>query len=394
MGVHYHRWLAYCCNRNFLLSTISVVGSSLLPPLYPGLDWSSPIHLLWNTNAGGLRRLPSHPVDYTSGFGLSHEPGCGQTNEVDGVWPTLLRGVAGLICDMVGFLEKDQPSSRCQLKRHALVPLTLLLAIIGSGRAQAQECNDCDCYHFPIPQRCEKCCMFASGTISSVTETSLVLSTTTPTGKKASKSFEIGPTVENKNSLKRGAEATVFYHAAKEPVATHIDVLDQLQGLLIPGSEPDPPDPCPVGMVPPGSLRMFLGKSLGSSNSPNFVVLRLNGEDVLMARRVEKGMAVSAKILSEDGRIVAQLVDNKFYINPENFFSMERPDQHSLIVYDRQGQKVLDLRFLNPTSVSILGVFRHPGALPVVINQDVLMIGGNRFIGICFAGAEIGISVN
>jgi hypothetical protein len=101
------------------------------------------------------------------------------------------------------------------------------------------------------------------------------------------------------------------------------------------------------------------------------------------------GLAVSAKVFSQDSRIVAEVVDNEFHINPNNFFRRERPDKHTLIVYDQQGREALNIRFLNPSSVRVSGIFFHPNrATPLVISQDrVTLSGGSVIIGSCHKGS-------
>src|ERR1700751_397843 len=118
---------------------------------------------------------------------------------------------------------------------------------------------------------------------------------------------------------------------------------------------------------------IWVRRLAGRTTQANVLVMR--GEDVLSVRRVSNGLAVFAKVASDDGRVVAEIVDNRFYINPNNFLRMDQPDSHSLVVYDQKGNKVLDIKYLNPRSVRILGEFRAPGAVPLFITSDQLRIG-------------------
>ena len=56
--------------------------------------------------------------------------------------------------------------------------------------------------------------------------------------------------------------------------------------------------------------------------------------------------------------MIAEIVDNRFYINPNNFFRIEKPDSHSLLVYDLNNKKVIDIRYINSHTVR---VSRNPG---------------------------------
>jgi len=176
----------------------------------------------------------------------------------------------------------------------------------------------------------------------------------------------------------RGVRDSLF--SRKGQIAAQINLLDQLQGLLVPGDEPNPPTPCPV---PTSALRVYLGASVGWTSSNEATVLTIAEHPVLSVRRTSTGLAILAKVISDDGKIVAEIVDNRFYVNPNNFFSIEQPDRHSLVVYDERGTKALDIKYLNPLSVRVLGEFRFPGASPVIIAPDELKMGGTTMVGGC-----------
>jgi len=242
----------------------------------------------------------------------------------------------------------------------------------------AQQCSDCDCYHLPMPETCLTCCRVATGTITSATDSSVTLRMKTGTGEK-DRTFQLGEKTKKSGTLKEGASATVYFRE-KGQIAAQINLLDQLQGLLVPGDEPNPPTPCPV---PTSALRVYLGASVGWTSSNEATVLTIAEHPVLSVRRTSTGLAILAKVISDDGKIVAEIVDNRFYVNPNNFFSIEQPDRHSLVVYDERGTKALDIKYLNPLSVRVLGEFRFPGASPVIIAPDELKMGGTTMVGGC-----------
>lgn len=165
-------------------------------------------------------------------------------------------------------------------------------------------------------------------------------------------------------------------------LAGQIDLLEGLK-LLLPAAEADPPLPRLCGVVPQDALRVYLGGSAAWTSGDDLRVIEIKGTDVLRLRRTFSGVAILAKVFSEDGRIVAQIVDNRFYVNPDNFFRMDMPDSHSLVVYDSHQRKVLDVRYLNPHSVKVLGIFQARGALPVVVDENQILIGGLEMTGIC-----------
>jgi hypothetical protein len=77
-------------------------------------------------------------------------------------------------------------------------------------------------------------------------------------------------------------------------------------------------------------------------------ILRVGKEDMItMNRREGGGISISAKIYSEDGRIVTKVLKNAFDINRNNIFKEERPDDSTLIVIDQHDQRVLYIRYRN-----------------------------------------------
>lgn len=134
----------------------------------------------------------------------------------------------------------------------------------------------------------------------------------------------------------------------------------QLSGFLTPSDEPTPPNPCD-GNSPDGSMVLLLGNSASVETKPVSTIIRIGDDRMLIMEKIEGRIAISARLFSQDGRIVAELKRNQFFINPSNYFRKEiSSDGHSLAVYDQNDFEVLNVRFLNPTTISFLGLIRHP----------------------------------
>jgi len=272
------------------------------------------------------------------------------------------------------------------------LPLLVLLFAYRNISAQ-QKCTDCDCNHIPIEKKCGECCGIASGKITSVTNSKVEISERSTTNDSVSvkKTFALTPNTKKNAALKEGAQATVYYHKEGD-VATKVDLVEQLSGLLVPSNDPDPPlpDSCSRGGgVPPDSLRVYMGGNAGFSVSDEITVLNVRGVDLIDLRRTPKGLAISAKTFSEDGKVIAEIVDNRFYVNQNNFFRLDRPDNHSLVVYDVRDRKVMDITYINSRSVRVLGVFQVPGAPPLVVSDNELAFGGFHSVGSCFGGRTL-----
>jgi hypothetical protein len=175
----------------------------------------------------------------------------------------------------------------------------------------------------------------------------------------------------------------------------------RLSGLLTPGAEATPSHPCdelalhvPESMrPPPNSLAIHYGD--GGSwliKIDKHVVIQIGNEELLSVRKHSHGISVSAKVFSADSRIVAQITDNEFHVNPNNYFRLEQ-DEHSLTVYDQEAVRVLSVHFLNPHVVSVLGVFRYPNAPIIVIDEHEVRVGKARFHVFCLADSSVGIRI-
>lgn len=267
-----------------------------------------------------------------------------------------------------------------------ILRVAALSSVLGltNGAVYAQQpCDKCDCIHPPVPPKCEKCCGVATGKITSVTDTGVVLTRPTQGGKSVEQAFALDKNTTRNASLKKGAEATVYF-AREKGIAKRVDLTEALEGLLQPTNEPDPPDACPRLPPPPESMKIFLGNTSATwTTGDQTAALRFGKQEVLSVRRTAKGMAVSAAVFSADGRAVAQIIDNHFYINPNNSFRSERSDPSSLVVYDQKAQEVLRIRYLNPLSVKITGIFYSPKGQLILVKEDEILINRNTFRHIC-----------
>ncbi len=159
-------------------------------------------------------------------------------------------------------------------------------------------------------------------------------------------------------------------------------------GFLLPANDPMPENPC--GQFPASALALYLGNSVAYATSFPYTVLRVDRHDRFSIDRTTDGVSVSLDVFSDDGKIVAEISKNEFTINPNNFFKRERPDKHTLIVYDQKKQKVLSIRYLNQSAVKILGIFYYPNRPPIVIEEQRQRIEGNNFSGFCLGDNKKG----
>jgi hypothetical protein len=167
----------------------------------------------------------------------------------------------------------------------------------------------------------------------------------------------------------------------------------EFHGWLTPGNLPSPkvPNQCADAASIPDTLSVFLGSNVQLIPAARTTsdVITANGDSLLSFQRTPDGIAVTATVYDEQGTVVT-VVHNEFErATGGASFRMERPDRHSLTVYDRWNKPVFGVTFLNPSAISVTGVFRHPpsGAI-LTITADYLRCIVT-FHASCFGSAEL-----
>jgi len=155
----------------------------------------------------------------------------------------------------------------------------------------------------------------------------------------------------------------------------------QMRGLLIPGNDPTPPNPC--GETPPGEIAIYIGDMAATSPSASLVVLQVGQENLLELEKTNDGLVINAAIYTPDNREVARITRNAIRVTPASGYYAERPDPHTLVILDPEDQKALYVRYLNPTAVKILGIFYYKRALWAVFDDNEQHIGVGSFSNFC-----------
>lgn len=155
------------------------------------------------------------------------------------------------------------------------------------------------------------------------------------------------------------------------------------QGWLTPGNDPMPPSGCKN--IPPNTWRIYYGGS-NTAIVPRGGEVRVVqlGELLLWFESAPLGdrIAISAKIYSEDG-LAAEINQNAFTKNTNLTFPSDDMGPHRLVVRDKWGDTVLDVTYLNPSAISVKGVFRSRRGAKVVIDDKGLTDGRSTFDGSC-----------
>lgn len=280
-----------------------------------------------------------------------------------------------------------------------MIPKSLLfltLFAVSATFQAADECKRCGECKFPQPDdTCTKCCFIQKGIVASKSEGSVTITPLPSEMKPAPRTFKLSPRTPITGELKIGENATVYYHKVDgQDVATRIDLTDYIEGQLTPDSLPTPQNGCSNSrFLPPNATLVLLGNN-GAVGFGYFSVLRIGDTDVIAGQRTKQGMLFSAKLFNSRGQLTAQIVDNHFFVNVKGAFRIERArDHHSLRLF--YGDTTLvDIQFMNPSTVRVLGTLYGPRGTRVDITTDAMTAHGSTFVDTCISGFGVGFDIS
>jgi hypothetical protein len=100
-------------------------------------------------------------------------------------------------------------------------------------------------------------------------------------------------------------------------------------------------------------------------------ILSFNTEDGLLT--------ISAIISSRDGRIIAEIRDGEFDLNPNNYFTKYHPDFSKLSVIDSYNNEAIYIYYMNGNNIKLRGIFKYQGN-EVRITDDGIMLNGRELL--------------
>ena len=167
-----------------------------------------------------------------------------------------------------------------------------------------------------------------------------------------------------------------------------------ISGWLVPANDPIPKHDCPD--IPQDAIIIFFGGTVLYATKFPFTALQIGEEEFINIKKFKNALSISTGVYSRDHRIVAEIVDNEFYINTNNYFRKVRPDKYTLIVYDQQIRVVLNVRYMNTRAIKIMGIFNSPGRPEVVIREKEIRYGKGSpgyLSTVCIGDAKVGITI-
>jgi hypothetical protein len=137
--------------------------------------------------------------------------------------------------------------------------------------------------------------------------------------------------------------------------------------------------------LPENAMALYLGNSRLTASTDTFPWSPLQPQDrrarkeypiVTIEMDTHGRIAIDIDVRSKDHKIIARITRNQFVINTNNILSRSRPDRSTLIIYDQDGNEVLNIRYVNPHRIHLLGMFYVYGQdSPVVITENEQIMG-------------------
>ena len=179
--------------------------------------------------------------------------------------------------------------------------------------------------------------------------------------------------------------------------------LSEMDGLLVPANDPDPPSHC--SSIPDDATRLYLGNSVAWSSQDTLVLIGFFGNDIIWAERQKDGsMVLNADLVGDDGKSITSISRNHFVVNENHVIEslVHRPDRSTIVLSDQYGN-ALRIRYINKHAMQVFGKIvlskaNAPDVLGVssrtieIKDSGVIVInpGNNTTSGECFRNTNIG----
>jgi hypothetical protein len=170
-------------------------------------------------------------------------------------------------------------------------------------------------------------------------------------------------------------------------------------GSLQPGNSPTPPNVCGPGPFPDNAIAVLIGdNALVHLGAGKFRALAIGECDAISMEQTSAGVRVYADLYDANGKLVARIANGEIHtMTGENVRQERNGDLSVLIIKDRHGSELLNIRYLNPKTIQVRGIFGCPGHPPVIV-RDQQPVPGLFIRGSCVVnmvpGKAAGLHIN
>jgi hypothetical protein len=163
----------------------------------------------------------------------------------------------------------------------------------------------------------------------------------------------------------------------------------EIHGWLMPGKEATPPNQCtstsrPTNAPPlPKNATLFVFGRNGAWTTANgkSTLLQVGNCTLMSVERDGERLAFNADIFdsSNEHELIARIEKNEFHLIPGKYSYQKRsPDRSALTVFDRQGNKLLFIHYVNKSVVLVNGTFACADMTKVVVTDEAAIVQGEQ----------------
>lgn len=159
----------------------------------------------------------------------------------------------------------------------------------------------------------------------------------------------------------------------------------ELHGWLLPANEATPANGCdnkPGGpswnsqRTPPHGSILFLAGTNGAwtTSDGKSTVLQVGTCLSVSVEREGSQLAFDADVFDRSNELIARIEQNEFHLIAGKYSYQSRPNRSTLIVFDKHGDPLFVVWYLNPTTVKFSGVFVCSDKTKVLITNDAIIL--------------------
>lgn len=144
-------------------------------------------------------------------------------------------------------------------------------------------------------------------------------------------------------------------------------------GIITPSNEPVPNINIPLS---PKDLIILLGKTtvVARINEDSCQIIVKDEIPYLTIKKNIYGLFVDALIFDESGILACTIKNNVIIKNLNNYSTIVRPDAHTFQIKDSKDRLVLYIKYLNPTTISLIGTFFLIPNITFSINDSTVSV--------------------
>ena len=138
----------------------------------------------------------------------------------------------------------------------------------------------------------------------------------------------------------------------------------------------------PCVMMPPNALLFILGTDeVWTTSSERSLVLNIANTDLLFVERGKDGLLFDMDAHDQQGNLIFRIQKNEFRLVSGTYSYQERsPDRSTIAVYDKKGDEMVYIEYLNPDTVFLRGHFFGTDGTEVRIDNKGIRLVNNDML--------------